>query len=96
MKKSKFNLPHIKQQLAWSLAQGYSQTEIAKALGTSQPTISRIARRDDVREMIKKEEKKNLKTVKTILAKIQKDPVFLNKYQEEVEKMLLKGLGKIF
>ncbi|HHT9146904.1 MAG TPA: helix-turn-helix domain-containing protein [Candidatus Wunengus sp. YC61] len=89
-------MPDIKFLIAHKLADGWSQAQIAQALGTSQPTISRIARRDDVREIIKKEEKKNLKTVETILAKIQKDPVFLNKYQEEVEKMLLKGLGKIF
>ena len=89
MKKSRFDLPHIKLLIAHGLANGHSQREIAQALDTSQPTISRMARHDDVRALVRKEEKKQVKQVMEILEKIQNDPQFLAIFQRELEKELL-------
>ncbi len=52
MNKSKINLPHIKMTIAHALAVGTSQRRIAELIGTSQPTISRIARQADMLELI--------------------------------------------
>jgi Txe/YoeB family toxin of Txe-Axe toxin-antitoxin module len=62
---------------------------MAKELNTSQPAISRTAKRDDVRELIKKEEAKLFEQIKKILEEIQNDPIFLAKYQKKLEKELL-------
>ncbi|MGD0274747.1 MAG: hypothetical protein ABSB79_01635 [Syntrophales bacterium] len=57
MKKSRLNLPHIKLLITNGIVNGRSQREIATGLGSSQPTISRIVRQDDVRELIQEEKK---------------------------------------
>ena len=36
------------------LAAGHSQTTVAKELGVSQPTISKLARREDIKPLIEK------------------------------------------
>jgi transcriptional regulator with XRE-family HTH domain len=89
MNKSKINLPHVKMIIAHSLAAGSSQRKIAEALNTSQPTISRIARQDDVLEMIQKEKKLFIKTAENILDKLRTDPLILNEFQKQIRKELL-------
>jgi 3-hydroxybutyryl-CoA dehydrogenase len=83
LKKSKINSPHIKLLISQGLASGRSQGGIAHILGTSQPTISRIARQDDVRELIRKEEKKLFRHTEAALEKI------------ELKSELFKRLDKI-
>ena len=92
MNKSKLNLPHVKMIIAHMLAVGSSQRKIAELLGTSQPTISRIARQADMLEMIRKEEDQLMQTTESALAKIRTDPVFLNEFQKEIERQMFKGL----
>ena len=92
MNKSKLNLPHVKMIIAHMLAVGSSQWKIAELLGTSQPTISRIARQADMLEMIRKEEDQLMQTTESALAKIRTDPVFLNEFQKEIERQMFKGL----
>ena len=81
--------PHIKLWIAYGLAYGHSQREIAQALDTGQPTISRIARRDDVRELIQEEERKSSQQTKDVLEEIQNDPRFLAEFQKVLERRLL-------
>ena len=95
MNKSKLDRPHIKLTIAHALAVGSSQRKIAELLGTSQPTISRIAKQADMLELIRKEEDQLIQTTESALAKIRTDPVFLNEFQKEIERQffkILKGL----
>lgn len=71
MKKSRLNLPYVKLLIAHGVANGHSQREIAQALGTSQPTMSRITRQDDVSALIRDEERKLVDEVKEIIEKMQ-------------------------
>jgi DNA-binding MarR family transcriptional regulator len=96
MKRSRLDRPHIKLWIAHELADSRSQREIAQALDTSQPTISRIARRDDVQDLIQEEERKFLQQTKDVLEKIQNDPRFLAEYQRQVETELFKSLRRAF
>ena len=93
MKTSRLDLPHIKLQIAQGIAHGQSQRQIAQALGSSQPAISRIARRNDLRELIRKEEKRLMVQVEKMLEKIQNDPRFLAEFQKALEKELLNFKG---
>ncbi|MCX5844294.1 MAG: helix-turn-helix domain-containing protein [Deltaproteobacteria bacterium] len=95
MKKSRLNLPHIKLLIAHRIANGHSQRQIAQELGTSQPTISRIVRHDDFRELIRKEEKRLCQQIKEILEKIQNDARFLADYQKALEKKLLNSIRQL-
>jgi predicted XRE-type DNA-binding protein len=45
----------VKEQIAKALAGGQSQAIIAQAVGVSQPTISRLANKGDVRAMIERQ-----------------------------------------
>ncbi len=87
MNKSKLDRPHVKMIIAHSLAAGSSQRKIAESLNVSQPTISRIARQDDVRELVQEEENRLCQQTVEILEKIQNDPVIL----KELEKQLIKA-----
>jgi len=82
--------------IAHSLAAGSSQRKIAEMLDTSQPTISRIARKDDVREMIQNEERLFLQSVETICEKLRQDPVLMKEYEKQITKELFKGLRRTF
>ncbi len=92
MNKSKINLPHIKMTIAHALAVGTSQRRIAELIGTSQPTISRIARQADMLELINIEGDRLVEATDSALAKIRTDPVFLAEYQKEIERQMFKCL----
>ena len=77
--------------IAHSLAAGSSQRQIAESLNVSQPTISRIARQADVREMVKNEERLFVDAMKTILEKLRQDPLILKEYEKQVAKQLLSS-----
>ena len=96
MKRSRLDRLHIKLLIAHGLVDGRSQREIAQALDTSQPTISRIARQDDVHALIQEEERKFLQQTKNLLEKIQNDPQFMAEYQKRLEKELFKALKLSF
>lgn len=96
MNKSKIDRPHVKMIIAHSLAAGSSQRKIAESLNVSQPTISRIARQDDVREMVKNEERLLVDAIKTILEKLRQDPLIMKEYQRQITKELFKGLRRTF
>jgi DNA-binding MarR family transcriptional regulator len=89
VKQSRLDLPHIKLQIANGLANGHSQREIAGALGTSQPTISRMAAQPDVKKLIKREETKLLRRTEKVLEQIRYDPRFLAEFQKALEKEIL-------
>ena len=89
MKKSRLNLQHIKLLIAHRITNGCSQRQIAQELGTSQPTISRFAKKSDVLKMIREEEKKLCIQVRETLENIQNDPRFLAEFQKALEKELL-------
>ena len=91
MNKSKLDRPHVKMIIAHSLAAGSSQRKIAKSLNVSQPTISRIARQDDVLAMIQNEEKLLIEAVKTILEKLRQDPLILKEYEKQITLQLLSS-----
>jgi predicted transcriptional regulator len=88
MKTTKLNHPHIKLQIAYYIANGYSQHKIAKALGTSQPAIFRMVHRDDVQAMILQEEGKYLERIKIVLEETINNPQVKARMQKKVEKML--------
>ena len=92
MNKSKLDRPHVKMIIAHSLAAGSSQRKIAELLGTSQPTISRIARQADMVELIQIEGDRLVEATESALAKIRTDPVFLNEFQKEIERQMFKYL----
>jgi len=89
MNKSRLDLPHIKLLIAHRVANGYSQREIAQELKTSQPTISRIVKRDDTRELILEEEICLYRQEYETLEKIRHDPRFMAELQNKLEKELL-------
>ena len=51
-----------------------SQRSIAEELRTSQPTVSKIVRQSNVRNMIKEEENILIQQVKEILEQLRNDP----------------------
>ena len=89
MKKSRLNLPHIKMLIAFGIANGHSQRHIAQTVCASQPAISRIAKHDDVRELIRQEEKKLCQKVKELLEEMRNDPMLRAKFQKALEKEIL-------
>jgi len=96
MNKSKLDRQHIKLVIAHGLASGWSQRGIATMIGTSQATISRIARQADVLEMIKYEDSMLVDNVKAMLDEIRKDPAIQKEFEKEITKELFKGLGQTF
>lgn len=50
----------IKKQVAKAIVGGHSQREIAEAIGVSQPTISRMLKKGDVKAFIEEEQMKIL------------------------------------
>ena len=55
VKKSKLDRPHIKKQVIQRLALGESQMSIAKDVGLDRSQVSRFARREDVKALIKEQ-----------------------------------------
>ena len=90
MKTSKLNLPHIKMLIAHRVANGHSQRMIAGELRTSQPSISRILRQNDVQELIREEERILLKLMSDILEQVRNDPKVIEAYRKWIEKELLR------
>jgi predicted transcriptional regulator len=56
MKKSKLDIPHIREKVVKELAVGKSQNVIAKDVGLNQSSVSRFASRDDIRALIEQEQ----------------------------------------
>jgi predicted transcriptional regulator len=63
MKKSKLDIPHIREKVVKELAVGKSQNVIAKDVGLNQSSVSRFANRDDIRALIEQEQAKLLDCV---------------------------------
>jgi transposase-like protein len=55
MGKKMLESEEVKEQIAKALIAGESQTAIARTLGVSQSTISRLANKDDVKALIERE-----------------------------------------
>ena len=89
MNKSKLDRPHVKMMIAHLMAAGSSQRKIAESLNVSQPTISRIARQDDVLAMVQNEEKLLVNTVEEILEKLRQDPLIIKELEKRLTKELL-------
>ena len=95
MKTSRLNRPHIKLLIAHGVANGCSQRQIAQELGTSQPTISRHSRQNDVLKMTREEEKRLCSQVRETLERIQNDPRFIADLQKAIEKKLLNSIPAV-
>jgi hypothetical protein len=90
VKTSKLDHPHVKLLIAHLTATGHSQRKIAQGIGTSQPTISRFTKKEDVQKMIQeKEERLCIQVCNTLL----NDPRFMAKFQKKIEKLLLDFRG---
>ncbi len=63
MKKSKLDIPHIKEQIVKGVASGAHQTDLARQIGFDQSTISKFANREDIRALIEEEQAKLLDVV---------------------------------
>ena len=59
MRKSKLDNPHSKHKIVKELATGKSQGKIAKEVGLNQSQISRWSKRDDIKELLEDEQKRN-------------------------------------
>ncbi len=85
----------LKLNIAYGLANGYTQREIGASLGVHQSTISRHARRPDVAEMIRVEEEKVVKTWKEQIDRAAKDPAVLAQTEELCRQALMKGIARM-
>jgi len=82
--------------IAHSLAVGSSQRKIAESLNVSQPTISRIARQDDVLAMVQNEERLLVDAIKTILEELRQNPLIIKEYERQLTKELFKCMRRTF
>ncbi len=58
MRKSKLEIPHIKEQVIKRLAVGENKKSIAKDVGLHRSQISRFANREDIKSFIEQEQMK--------------------------------------
>jgi predicted transcriptional regulator len=63
LRKSKLDVPHIKEKITKELAVGKSQNAIASEVGLNQSQVSRFANRDDIRALIEQEQAKLVECV---------------------------------
>jgi len=85
---NKLNQPDIQLEIAFLIAQGMPQREIAEIYNTSQAKISRIANKPEIINYITKERKKIITLTKQALKKIQNSAEFKREFQKKVEKIL--------
>jgi predicted transcriptional regulator len=98
---SKLDLPHIKEKVVKELATGKPQTKIAREVGIDQSQVSRWSRKEDVRELLEKEQKRLLQAtpdaVKVYLdiirEKIPKEDIKRRELQLKASKEVLKSGG---
>ncbi len=95
MKKSKLDHPYIKLMIAHGIANGHSQEKIAQGLGTSQPAISRIARREDVLALPREEENHLCLQIEEVFKRMEKDPRLMAELQAELTKKLFSSVRRI-
>lgn len=84
----------LKLNIAYGLANGYTQKQIGDSLGVNQSTISRHARRPDVAEIIRIEEGKVVKTWEEQIYRAGKDPKVVAEIFELCKQALMKGAKK--
>lgn len=63
MKKTKLDLPQVKEDVIRRLAAGESQTSIAGSIGVDKSQICRFANREDIRAFIEQEQMKLVEAV---------------------------------
>ena len=85
----------LKLNIAYGLANDYTQREIGVFLGVHQSTISRHARRPDVAEMIRVEEEKVIQELKEQIHRVAQDPAVRAKSEELCRQALMKGLARV-
>lgn len=83
------NRADVQLEIAFLIAQGMTQREIAERYNTNQARISRIANRPEIIIFILKERKKLIALTEKSIAKIQKNPQFKKEWQKRIEQMLL-------
>ena len=87
MRTSRLSLPHMRLQIARSLALGHSQYKIALAVGCSQATISRLTRKPDLLKEVLRQKKRLVRRVPDAMEKLLSildnphyfDPIYGNK-----------------
>jgi IS30 family transposase len=85
----------LKKNIAYSIAQGYTQREIAIALKVNQSTISRHARRPDVMEMIRAEEAVIVREYEERLHRAAQDPEVKAEADRVCKKALMQRLKRV-
>jgi len=78
----------LKLNIAYGLANGHTQAEIAKSLGVHQSTISRHSRRPDVAEKIREEEAKVIQWWEDRIQRAAQDP----EVKAQAEKWCMKAI----
>lgn len=86
---NRLNQPDVQLEIAFLIAQGMPQREIARKYNTYQAKISRIANNPEMINYIIKERKKLITLTKQALRKIENSSKFKREYQKRVEEMLL-------
>jgi IS30 family transposase len=84
----------LKLNIAYGLANGYTQKEIGASLGVHQSTISRHARRPDVAEMIQAEEKRVRQVWEEQVHSAAQDPAVQAEIFEFCRQALIKGVQR--
>lgn len=84
----------LKLNIAYGLANGYTQREIGASLGVHQSTISRHTRRPDVAEMIQVEEEKVIRELEEQIHRVAHDPKIQAESEELIRKALMKGIAR--
>lgn len=84
---------HLKRIVAYKIANGVSQRQIAQDLSMSQSAVSRLSHKADVIAMIHEEEDRNLEVVKEAIDRVKNDHAFIETYMIEIQKIFYKAIG---
>jgi len=85
----------LKLNIAYGLANGYTQREIGASLGVHQSTISRHARRPDVAEMIRIEEKRVVREWGEHIHRATQDPAVKAEAERVCMQLLMDRLARV-
>jgi len=86
----------VKKEIARAIAGGRSQTKLAKVLGVSQSTISRLVNREEMEVLIEAERLKQVESIVSLIQNMEKIPPKDKKQRGqalEASFKLLKSLG---
>ena len=85
----------LKLNIAYGLANGYTQREIGASLGVHQSTISRHAQRPDVAEMIRVEEKRVVREWEDQIHRAAQDPAVKAEAERVCMQLLMNYMARV-